>query len=245
VQTDVVLATLAARRVLLIIGHGSTLVLAALVAASPMHRLMLGLVATLVLAAGLAAGAVARSSPAMRTHRVLRRMPLPSALQARIAALNGRFPETDRHLRRFFAEPGQRLLAPTFLFCLVYLAESFETWLILALLGARLGFSEVLTFEAPLSLVRALAFFVPAGLGVQDLGYLGFLGLLGVPHAASVGAAFLVLKRAKEVFWILVGYAALAAGEDESERVTPRSLHLRVAQPDHADASDRPGAARA
>jgi hypothetical protein len=58
--------------------------------------------------------------------------------------------------------------------------------------------------------VRGLAFFVPAGLGIQDIGYLAFLRGFGVPHAVTVGAAFVFVKRSKEIFWILIGYLLLA-----------------------------------
>jgi uncharacterized membrane protein YbhN (UPF0104 family) len=54
-----------------------------------------------------------------------------------------------------------------------------------------------------------MAFFVPAGLGVQDLGYFAFFSALGVPDAMGVGAAFVLLKRTKELFWVCVGYTLL------------------------------------
>ena len=61
-----------------------------------------------------------------------------------------------------------------------------------------------------LTLLRGLAFFTPSGLGIQDLGYLAFLKGLGVRHALDVGAAFVVVKRSKEIFWIIIGYLLLA-----------------------------------
>lgn len=64
--------------------------------------------------------------------------------------------------------------------------------------------------EVSASLVRNLVWMIPAGLGVQDLSYLTLLRALGVPDALNVAAAFLVLKRAKECFWPLVGYGLLA-----------------------------------
>jgi hypothetical protein len=54
---------------------------------------------------------------------------------------------------------------------------------------------------------------VPAGLGVQDLGYVLSLRAIGIPDAATVSAAFVLLKRGKDVFWILVGFLLLGAGE--------------------------------
>jgi uncharacterized membrane protein YbhN (UPF0104 family) len=60
------------------------------------------------------------------------------------------------------------------------------------------------------SLVRNVVFVVPAGLGIQDAGYAACFGALGVPEAASLGAAFVLLKRGKELFWIALGYGLLA-----------------------------------
>ena len=90
-----------------------------------------------------------------------------------------------------------------------WLMDSVETWLILRVLGVRIGFFSVYAFEPGLSLVRSMAFFVPAGLGVQDLGYFAFFNALGVPDAMGVGAAFVLLKRTKELFWVIVGYSLL------------------------------------
>ena len=54
-----------------------------------------------------------------------------------------------------------------------------------------------------MSVLRAAAFAVPGGLGVSDLGYHALVrGLAGEP----VAAAFVVVKRARDVFWIAVGF---------------------------------------
>jgi uncharacterized membrane protein YbhN (UPF0104 family) len=48
---------------------------------------------------------------------------------------------------------------------------------------------------------------IPAGIGVQDAGYVAFFGAFGVPDAATLGVAFVIVKRAKELLWIAVGLA--------------------------------------
>jgi hypothetical protein len=92
---------------------------------------------------------------------------------------------------------------------------------ILRVLGAPLGFRDVIAFEAGLALVRHLVFFLPAGLGVQDLGYVAFLGALGLPRAALFAAAFVVLKRVKEAVWVAIGYLLFFA-----LRFAPRSASI-------------------
>jgi len=105
----------------------------------------------------------------------------------------------------------------------LWVFEGLESYLILRLLGAPLGVIEVLSLDAALSVVRSSAMFTPAGIGVQDVGYLAMLQAYGVPDAASLGPAFIVLKRVKEAFWIVIGFAILA-------RPGPRALLLHPEQ---------------
>jgi uncharacterized membrane protein YbhN (UPF0104 family) len=101
----------------------------------------------------------------------------------------------------------------------LWIFEGLESYVILRLLGAPLGVIEVLSFDAALSVVRSTAMFAPAGIGVQDVGYLAVLQAYGVPDAASLGPAFIVLKRLKEAFWIAIGFGILA-------RAGPRAVML-------------------
>jgi uncharacterized protein (TIRG00374 family) len=95
--------------------------------------------------------------------------------------------------------------------------EGLETYVILRLLGAPLTFIEVMSMDAALSVVRSSAMFAPAGIGVQDVGYLAMLEAYGVPNASSLGPAFIVVKRVKEAIWIAVGFIMLA-------RIGPREV---------------------
>jgi len=122
------------------------------------------------------------------------------------------FAATDAGFGRLGSEEASRaLVIHTLLIFCAWLLESLETFLILRLLMPRapLSYSDVIGFEAGLALVRHMAFFAPAGLGVQDLGYFAVFEALGLPNASALGAAFVVLKRAKEILWILTGYLLL------------------------------------
>lgn len=99
---------------------------------------------------------------------------------------------------------------PLFTFLLVWLLEAAETFLILYLLGVHLPWTTVGGLEVSVSLLRNLVFMVPAGIGVQDLGYLAFLRALHVPDVVNVAAAFVLLKRGKECCWAITGYVILA-----------------------------------
>jgi hypothetical protein len=151
---------------------------------------------------------------------LLRRGALAGRLHAFLRALQIR-PLTrwlERRRASFTAVDGQlaapaplrtRALALVLLYA-VWLIEAGELLLILRLAGVRLGYGEALAIEASASLIRSFAFFAPAGLGLQDLGYLVFLRAFGVAGALDAAAVVVLVKRSKEIFWILVGYALLA-----------------------------------
>jgi uncharacterized membrane protein YbhN (UPF0104 family) len=112
-------------------------------------------------------------------------------------------------MARFFGSSALKRAAPALSFLAGWASESLETYLILRLLGADLDFTAVASFEVVLAFLRHTLVFLPAGLGVQDAGYVAFLAALGVPSALSVGAAFVLLKRSKEVLYASLGYALL------------------------------------
>jgi glycosyltransferase 2 family protein len=114
----------------------------------------------------------------------------------------------------------------------LWLLEGIETYVILRLLGADLGLVEVMSFDAALSVVRSAAVFAPAGIGVQDVGYLTVLEAYGVPGASGIAPAFVVLKRMKEALFVAIGFIVIArTGEAR------KFLHAqRVA---HADSAAR------
>lgn len=72
-----------------------------------------------------------------------------------------------------------------------------ETWLMLWLLGHPVSGWEALALESLSMAVRNFAFFVPAGLGVQEAGLVVFGTLIGLP--ADVSVALSLAKRLRDV----------------------------------------------
>ncbi|MEJ0007490.1 MAG: lysylphosphatidylglycerol synthase domain-containing protein [Steroidobacteraceae bacterium] len=79
-----------------------------------------------------------------------------------------------------------------------------ETWLALRLLQHPVGFGTAWVLESLTQAIRHFIFVVPAGLGIQEAGLVGFGYLLGVGNDASI--ALSVAKRMRE---ILFGVPAL------------------------------------
>ncbi|HTQ06438.1 MAG TPA: lysylphosphatidylglycerol synthase domain-containing protein [Polyangiaceae bacterium] len=221
-SVDQSVAGMAARKVLLLlaqslyVGGLAALGFAGLEAASRAvigapHLGLLTLGAALVLATGGVGSALLlrESALAKTAFSLIERVP-SARVRAWLDAKRRVFFATDNAVSALFRVPPQRLAGALACFACGWLMESLETWLILSVLGAPVSFVTAGSLEVILSLVRNVVFVVPAGLGVQDLGYAACFAALGVPEAASLGAAFVLLKRGKELFWIAFGYALLA-----------------------------------
>ena len=132
-----------------------------------------------------------------------------------------RFQRADEHLVTFFERERGALVVPMLIYATGWIVRGGETYLFLRLLGADVPFTTALVVETAIIVVRSVAVPVPAGLGVQDVGYVLCLKALGVADATTVGTAFVLLKRGKDLFWILLGFALLAVGERGAIRRSP------------------------
>jgi uncharacterized membrane protein YbhN (UPF0104 family) len=164
----------------------------------------------------LGAGLLGRSTFA-KLHAALGRVP-SRRLGRWLEARRSEAVATDAQVARLRAAwPATTRATLSFLGC--WCVEALETAFLLRLVGGDVALGAVLAIEGGLSLVRAAAVVAPSGLGVVDFGYVTVLPMLGVD--AGGAAAFVLLKRAKELAWVLAGYTILGAMRG---RVDGRSL---------------------
>jgi putative membrane protein len=78
-------------------------------------------------------------------------------------------------------------------------AGASEVWIALLLLGHPATFAQALAIEALTQAARQMAFFVPAGLGVQEAVLLLLGGVLGVSPQVALSLA--LVKRARELLF--------------------------------------------
>jgi uncharacterized membrane protein YbhN (UPF0104 family) len=181
---------------------------------------------TAALAVGMLVGALAMARAlfsgdlAVRSRGLLGRIP-SARLRAFLDDRRAGFLEADAHLSSLLRSGFPALGGAAALLLGAWLAEGADTYVILRLLGVDISYAEVLAFEVVVSLLRSVAFVVPGALGVLDAGYVAFLRAFGVPDAPTVGFAFVLVKRAKEVFWIAVGFAFFVVLRD-APRALPR-----------------------
>src|SRR5262249_47357573 len=141
------------------------------------------------------------------------------------------FMDTDQHVRVVLQShvPG---LAVAFLRILAgWFAEAGETWVRLRLLGGGLSFAGVTAFEPVVSFGPRARVFIPAGLRGRGPGYMAFFQQAGIPDPVNRAAAFVLLKRFKELVWISVGWILLLA--------TRRRTEARARAPGSAPEAER------
>ncbi len=109
----------------------------------------------------------------------------------------------DEQLVAFYVGHGRRLLGALALGFASWMIGIVEIWLMLRLLGQPATFADAWVIEALSQLVRAAAFFVPAGIGIQEGAFLVILSsMFGSP---ALGVAIGVLRRCRQVAWLAIG----------------------------------------
>lgn len=156
------------------------------------------------LSLGLGAG-FRGHEPLARLQSALTKLPWDS-VRRRMAVWQAYASAGDASLRRVGAAREATWSATACFFC-CWLFEAIDTVVILRLLGVPLDLGFAMGAEVAVSMLRSAGNVLPAGLGVQDAGYATLLPAMGV--APDAAAAFVLVKRGKELVWIAAGYALL------------------------------------
>ncbi|HXJ23966.1 MAG TPA: lysylphosphatidylglycerol synthase domain-containing protein [Polyangia bacterium] len=172
---------------------------------------------------------------ASRIAALLQKIPI-LRLRRAIAERERGFAQIDSEARAFFAAPAARRWRPLLAFFLEWLMEGIETLIIVRCLRLPLPIGPVLALDALGSLLRVIVFFLPAGLGVQDAAIILLLRQMGLPNPVAAGTALILVKRAKELFWIAAGTVFLLIRGD-----LRRAATLGPAPGPPPDRSLRPG----
>jgi uncharacterized protein (TIRG00374 family) len=216
------MAAIVARKIYAVAGHGLCLALGVAVAYPSLHRASYRLLHGPLLPAVLliAAAVLLLSSLSLATMSFrgrlggrlwerLRRLPL-SSVRGWIERRGTSLLATDERLAHLFGQGKGALLGPIPYFLLIWVMRAFENFVLLRMVGVDVGFRELIALEPSLVIVRAAVSILPGGLGVQDLGCLFFLEAMGVRDASVVGAAYVLLRRGRDLFWVAVGYLVFA-----------------------------------
>jgi hypothetical protein len=156
---------------------------------------------------------------AQKLHTFLMLVPFKKA-QKWLLSKESSFQDTDVELKSFSGPFSRRLLPIMLIYVLAWFMLAIESYIILNLLGIQITFIQVLAIDASLTMLRVLFFFIPSGLGVQDLGYMAFFQALGIHDFLAYGGAFVLVRRFKELLWYAFGYGIMFFS----------GVHLRDAQ---------------
>lgn len=128
-------------------------------------------------------------SPFTRLHGLLRPIVGERLLEEGAASLDG---ELRASLGR-----GRPLIIAGALQFLAFLSASFEIWFALRLFGSPVSAATAVALESLTQAARYVAFVVPAGIGVQEVGFVLFGHMLGI--GADLALAVSMAKRLREV----------------------------------------------
>lgn len=130
-------------------------------------------------------------------------------------------------IREIYRKPA-RVGLSALLHCAGWLASALSTWIALLLMGIHIAVWPVIAIESLVCAVRSVAFWMPNGLGVQELAYAGIAPVFGV--GAEIGLAVSLLKRARD---IAIGVPTLLLwhlAEGRRFLIDRRSAHERMLQ---------------
>jgi len=98
-----------------------------------------------------------------------------------------------RCIEDIYAAPW-RTIASTAIHLLGWMASAFISWIVVRLIGAHVGYLDMVAIESALCAIRSAAVFVPSAMGVQEASYAMLMPLFGV--GPELGVALSLLKRA-------------------------------------------------
>ncbi|MBI2203647.1 MAG: flippase-like domain-containing protein [Candidatus Rokubacteria bacterium] len=174
-----------------------------------------------------------------------------TGLVARMGKLMARFgliaaPEyaaqLDESLREYYRRDWRRLLLSVGFHTLGWLLGAVEAFLVLWALDIRAGILTATVIEALGSGVRFASFMVPASLGAFEGANAAAFGALGL--GAAAGIAFSLVRRARQVAWIVIGLVVMGAmrWNETASATRPESpARLRRRSAGGAPPSNRPG----
>jgi uncharacterized membrane protein YbhN (UPF0104 family) len=114
----------------------------------------------------------------------------------------------DERLRGvWLTRPGDLALSTLFYAC-GWIVSVAEILVALRLMGVVFVWQQALAIHALAVFIDGVVFFLPARAGSQEGGKVLAFTAVGLPGAA--GLTFGLLRRAREIFWALLGYALLA-----------------------------------
>jgi uncharacterized protein (TIRG00374 family) len=144
-----------------------------------------------------------------RIRKWLSHRPIGRRLDAALAHVG----EIEMRLVTFYGRRRRRFVGALIAAFIPWLIGVPEIYFTTLFLGHPITLTDAWIVEAAVQLIRAGAFFLPAGLGAQEGVFLFFFSaMVGMP---SLGAAVAIVRRMREILWIAWGFALGARFEHQ------------------------------
>ncbi len=111
--------------------------------------------------------------------------------------------DMDERLMRFYTAHRARFAGALFLAWINWVLGAVEIYFVLAFLGHPVSMAEAWIIEAAAQLVRNALFFIPLSLGAQEGAFL--VVCAAITGSPTLGLAVAVVRRMREVLWLLWG----------------------------------------
>ena len=111
--------------------------------------------------------------------------------------------ETEDKISDFYKKTKKDFFKIFFLNLCNWLVGAFELYVIFILLNEKITFMEAVAIETLVQLVRAMLFFIPSNLGMQEGVFVLVVNVL--KDSTPLGLAVAVIRRLREVIWISIG----------------------------------------
>lgn len=153
---------------------------------------------------------------------IVRRLAGISFLEKRLAPYHGEAERLDRRIHDFYSlHPGR--YAGAVAWSLAGWCGGFlETWIVLRLLSSRADGATAFAIEALAMVLNTMLIWMPGRVGTAEGVRVGVFVLFGLP--AAQGAAYALVRRARELLWAVPGILVLL-----SSRPSPRRAREEAA----------------
>ncbi len=163
--------------------------------------------------------AVQRYGLAMGCLRLLQWCRIPATfLEKRQSTLE----ELDSTIRNFYTQQQHTFYLALLTFFVAWLLESLEVYAILYYLDAPVDILTSVSLAALTVFIKGSTFFIPGSLGAQEGGYVLLLLAFGYPDVT--GITFALIRRVREIIWIVVGLICLMALKGKGQVPPPETI---------------------
>jgi len=115
--------------------------------------------------------------------------------------------ELDSTIRTFYTQHRRTFYVALLTFFFAWILETLEVYAILYYLDVHVDMLTSLSIAALTVFIKGSTFFIPGSLGAQEGGYVLLLLAYGYPDVT--GITFALIRRLREILWILVGLVCL------------------------------------